>query len=161
MGHCDAEGAESLMVQATTWWPRVHRLDSPSDRVVLPPGLFSRRPGGCARAPDDCPDGPDRRAPSAPVAAAPYRGTVDHNQHYANAVRAEPGICWRMIARPDGFRVDTPTACPLPVAWSGYALVGARRMRLWSCDRHAEGLDDLRPDRRRPPPVIGSGTTDR
>jgi hypothetical protein len=40
---------------------------------------------------------------------------VDHRDFYANAVRAEPGVCWRMVSRGLGFRVDTPTDCPEPV----------------------------------------------
>ncbi|MGO8872126.1 MAG: hypothetical protein ACLQPH_12135 [Acidimicrobiales bacterium] len=71
---------------------------------------------------------------------------MDHREHYAEAVRAEPGVCWRMVTRTGGFRVDTPTDCPGPVTWSGTAVVGARRTRLWSCDRHTRGLVDLRPE---------------
>ena len=65
--------------------------------------------------------------------------------HYANAVRAEPGRCWRMVSRPAGYRVDTPTDCLEPVRWIGRRQVGRKRMRLWSCEGHAEGLEDLRP----------------
>ncbi len=65
--------------------------------------------------------------------------------HYANAVRAEPGVCWRMVSRGPGYRVDTPTDCPEPLHWVGRAMVGRKRMRLWSCTGHVEGLEDLRP----------------
>ena len=32
--------------------------------------------------------------------------------HYANAGRAEPGRCWRMVSRDDGYRKGSPTDCP-------------------------------------------------
>ena len=70
---------------------------------------------------------------------------MDHRDHYANAVRAEPGVCWRMVSRGPGYRVDTPTDCPEPVKWTGRGIVGRRRMRLRSCERHVEGLDDVHP----------------
>jgi hypothetical protein len=70
---------------------------------------------------------------------------VDHIGHYANAVRAEPGVCWRMVSRGPGYRVATPTDCPEPLQWIGRAMVGRKRMRLWSCGRHVEGLDDVHP----------------
>jgi len=62
--------------------------------------------------------------------------------HYANAVRAEPGRCWRMVSRPAGYRVDTLTDCLEPPVWIGRAMVSKKRMRLWSCEGHAEGLED-------------------
>jgi len=64
------------------------------------------------------------------VTPPPYRGNMDHQDYYANAVRAEPGQCWRMVSRPRGFRVNTPTDCPEPVQWDGRAEVGTLRMRL-------------------------------
>ena len=64
--------------------------------------------------------------------------------YYANAVRAEPSICWRMVSRPPGYRMGSPMVCPESVRWIGRAMVGKKRMRLWSCDGHAEGLEDLR-----------------
>jgi hypothetical protein len=70
---------------------------------------------------------------------------MDHQDHYANAVRAEPGRCWRMVSRPSGYHVDTPMDCPEPVRWVGRAVVGRRRLKHWSGGRHLEGLDDLRP----------------
>jgi len=70
---------------------------------------------------------------------------MGHLPHYANAVRAEPGQCWQMVSRPPGFRVDTPTDCLEPVRWIGRAMVGKKRMRLWACEGHSEGLEDLRP----------------
>lgn len=75
---------------------------------------------------------------------------VTSMDHYANAVRAEPGICWRMVSRGPGFRTGSPTDCPEPVRWMGRAMVGKRRMRLWSCDGHVEGLEQLRPVNRLP-----------
>jgi len=34
---------------------------------------------------------------------------MDHLDYYADAVRAEPGICWRMVSRQDGYRNGSPT----------------------------------------------------
>ena len=82
------------------------------------------------------------RGPWAPVTIPFYRGPVEH---YANAVRAEPGLCWRMVSRGPGFRVGSPTDCPEPVRWMGRAMVGKRWMRLFSCDGHLEDLEDVRP----------------
>ncbi len=56
-----------------------------------------------------------------------------------------------MVSRGPGYRVDTLTDCPEPVQWVGRALVGRKRMRLWSCGRHVEGLVDLRPVATRSP----------
>lgn len=84
---------------------------------------------------------PGHAVPLAGGTPSAYRGSVDH---YANAVRAELGQCWRMVSRRTGFRVDTPTDCLEPVRWIGRRLVGKKRMRLWSCEGHAEGLEDLR-----------------
>ena len=70
---------------------------------------------------------------------------MEPSDHCANAVRAEPGVCWRMVSRGPGYRVDTPTDCLEPVEWIGRAMVGRKRMRLWSCCRHVWGLDELRP----------------
>jgi hypothetical protein len=39
--------------------------------------------------------------------------------------------------------MDSPTDCPEPVRWTDWATVGKKRMRLWSRDVHAEGLDDV------------------
>jgi hypothetical protein len=55
-----------------------------------------------------------------------------------------------MVSRPAGYRVDTPTDCLEPPVWIGRAMVGKRRMRLWSCEGHSEGLEDLRPIAERP-----------
>jgi hypothetical protein len=63
--------------------------------------------------------------------------------YYANAVRAEPGICWRMVSR-QGWRKGSPMDCPEPVRWMGRTMVGKKRMRLYSCDGHVEGLEDVR-----------------
>jgi hypothetical protein len=62
---------------------------------------------------------------------------------YANAVGAEPNRCWRMVGRPPGPQVGSPTDCEEPVVWVGQAVVGKKRMRLWSCAGHLEGLEDL------------------
>ena len=71
-----------------------------------------------------------------------------HADYYANAVRAEPWICWRMVSRPPGYRVGSPMDCPELVRWMGRTMVGKKRLRLWSCDGHADGLEDLHPVRR-------------
>ena len=76
------------------------------------------------------------------VTPAPYCGPVDH---YANAVRAEPGQCWRMMSCPPGHQAGSPTDCREPVRWVGRRQVGKKRMRLWSCEGHAEGLEDAKP----------------
>jgi hypothetical protein len=65
--------------------------------------------------------------------------------HYADAVRAEPGQCWRMVVQNHDARPDIPAHCPAPALWIGSAVVGKVRMRLWSCQGHIEGLEDLRP----------------
>jgi hypothetical protein len=65
--------------------------------------------------------------------------------YYANAVRAEPGRCFRMVSRPPGPQVGSPTDCLEPVRWIGRRQVGKKRMRLWSCEGHADGLEDPRP----------------
>lgn len=65
--------------------------------------------------------------------------------HYANAKRIERGVCWRMVSRPPGYRVDTPTDCLEPVRWVGRSMVGKRRINLWSCEGHSEGLEELNP----------------
>ena len=65
--------------------------------------------------------------------------------HYANAVRAEPGVCSRMVRRGPGYRVDTPTDCLELVQWVGRAMVVRKRMRLWSLGWHVVGLDDVDP----------------
>ena len=67
----------------------------------------------------------------------------DLMDHYANAIRAEPGICWRMVSR-QGWRKGSPMDCPEPVPWVGRTMVGKKRMRLYSCDGHVEGLEDVR-----------------
>lgn len=56
----------------------------------------------------------DEPAAGMVVVVTPYGGDVDRQHHYANAIRAEPGQCWRMVSRPAGYRVDTPTDCPDP-----------------------------------------------
>jgi hypothetical protein len=63
--------------------------------------------------------------------------------YYANAVRAEPGICWRMVSR-QGWRKGSPMDCPEPVRWMDRTMVGNKRMRLYSCGGNVEGLEDVR-----------------
>jgi len=53
------------------------------------------------------------------VTTPAYPGRMDHHDHYADAIRAEPGVCWRMVSRGLGYRVGTPTDCPEPVKWTG------------------------------------------
>jgi len=40
---------------------------------------------------------------------------MDHQDHYANAIWAEPGVCWRMVSWPGvGSRTEqagAPNAC--------------------------------------------------
>jgi hypothetical protein len=38
----------------------------------------------------------------------PYPDGMDHRDSCANAIRTEPGQCWRMISRTNGYRVGTP-----------------------------------------------------
>jgi hypothetical protein len=65
--------------------------------------------------------------------------------YYANADRAEPGRCFRMVSIATGYRIGSPTDCPEPVRWVGNRQVGKKRMRLWSCQGHVEGLESVRP----------------
>jgi hypothetical protein len=69
---------------------------------------------------------------------------MNHQNRYANAVRAEPGVRWRMVGRGPGYRVGTPTDCPEPVRWTGRAVIGMKRLRLWSCEKHVKGLEGVR-----------------
>lgn len=79
----------------------------------------------------------DRHSPALPWEPVDY---------YPNAVRAEPGRCFRMVSQPPGGRqAGSPTDCVEPVRWIGRRQVGNKRMRLWSCEGRAEGLEDLRP----------------
>jgi len=66
-------------------------------------------------------------------------------EHYAEAVRGEPGQCFRMVSQPPGYQAGSPTDCLEPVVWIGRRMVGKKRMRLWSCEGHVDGLEDLRP----------------
>jgi hypothetical protein len=63
----------------------------------------------------------------------------------AEQVRAEPGACWRMANREPGHQADTPADCQEAVAWIGSTIVSAQRLRVWSCQAHIEGLEDLHP----------------
>jgi hypothetical protein len=65
--------------------------------------------------------------------------------YYANAVGADPGICWRKGSPTDcpEPRKGSPTDCPEPVRWMGRTMVGKKRMRVWSCDGHvSDELED-------------------
>src|SRR5664280_2017186 len=44
---------------------------------------------------------------------------MDHQDHYANAVRAETRVYRRIVSRGLGYRVGTLTDCPGPVQWIG------------------------------------------
>jgi hypothetical protein len=66
---------------------------------------------------------------------------MDHIGYYANAIRAEPGICWRMVSRPLGYRMGAPMDCAEPVLWMGQTMMGKKHMRLYSCDGHVEEFD--------------------
>jgi hypothetical protein len=64
--------------------------------------------------------------------------------HYAECVFSKPGQCWRMISNPDG--TGRPNQCPEHVVWAGnHSLAGGKRIRVWTCDGHLEGVD--RPER--------------
>jgi hypothetical protein len=61
--------------------------------------------------------------------------------HYAYVVFSEPGRCWRFIHNPDG--TGRPTLCPKPVVWTGTdTLKGGRRIPVWSCEGHREGVEE-------------------
>ena len=49
---------------------------------------------------------------------------MDHLDYYADAVRAEPGICWRMVSRQDGYRNGSPTDCSEPALAQAWRLLG-------------------------------------
>ena len=96
------------------------------------------RPGGLV---------PRQRDAQDVVIASPHSAFMDNVDSHANAVRTEPGVCWRMVSRGPGYRVDTPTDCPEPVRWTGRTVIGKTGIRLWSCQRHVQGLDDVHPVR--------------
>jgi hypothetical protein len=73
-------------------------------------------------------------------------------EHYANAARVDPGVCWRFVSRGDGYRKGSPTGCPEPVAWMGRTMIGPTRYRVYSCDGHLDEVEDVRPVR-----VVGPG----
>jgi hypothetical protein len=63
--------------------------------------------------------------------------------HYADAVFSEPCRCWRFISSPDGS--GRPDFCSEPVVWVGFhTLRGGRRIRVWSCEGHREGIQRRR-----------------
>ena len=60
--------------------------------------------------------------------------------HYADAVFPEPGRCWRMVQTAG---VGAPDHCSEPVVWVGnHRLSGGKRIRVWSCDGHREGVEE-------------------
>jgi hypothetical protein len=60
--------------------------------------------------------------------------------HYADAVIAEPGRCWRMVH--DGEGSGRPTFCEEPVVVAGrHTLKGGKRISVWSCEGHREGVE--------------------
>jgi hypothetical protein len=63
--------------------------------------------------------------------------------HYADAVSSEPGQCWRFVYRgPDDGR---PMHCPAPVVVTGsHRLTGGKRIPVWSCEGHVEGVERSR-----------------
>jgi hypothetical protein len=63
--------------------------------------------------------------------------------HYADAVYAEQGRCWRVVNN-DGQRQGMPTHCPEDGSWFGTDMVGGRRLQFWSCDGHMDDLADPR-----------------
>jgi hypothetical protein len=61
--------------------------------------------------------------------------------HYAEAVFSEPGRCWRMVHEKE--LVGRPTFCQEPVVWVGYHHFSTgKRIKVWSCDVHREGLEE-------------------
>jgi hypothetical protein len=65
-------------------------------------------------------------------------------EHYANAARVDPGVCWRFVSRGDGYRKGSPTGCPEPVRWMGRTMIGPKRYRVYACEGHVEDLEDVR-----------------
>jgi hypothetical protein len=61
---------------------------------------------------------------------------------YANAFRVEFGQCWRIV---HDERLQA-THCPEEPAWTGrwFSPRNDRWWRVWSCERHADGLTGLR-----------------
>jgi hypothetical protein len=69
--------------------------------------------------------------------------------HYADAVFSEPGRCWRMVH--DGEGSGRPTFCEEPVVWVGNTrLVGGKQIRVWSCQGHREGVEEIAPSSSEP-----------
>ena len=60
--------------------------------------------------------------------------------HYADAVFSEPGRCWRMVY--DGEGSGRPMHCSEAVVVAGRrTLRGGRRIPVWSCEGHREGVE--------------------
>jgi hypothetical protein len=67
-----------------------------------------------------------RTGAEAGVTAPGYRGSMASADHYANAVRAVPGHCWRMVSRGPGYRWGTLlTARSRCDGWAGPWWVGS------------------------------------
>jgi hypothetical protein len=65
--------------------------------------------------------------------------------HYADAVFSEPVRCWRMVH--DGEGSGRPTFCEEPVIVTGFTrLATGKRIPVWSCDGHLEGVEEPRPE---------------
>lgn len=59
--------------------------------------------------------------------------------HYAEAIFSEPGRWWRMVQEAG---VGAPAHCSEPVVWVGYhRLSGGKRIHVWSCEGHREGVE--------------------
>lgn len=43
---------------------------------------------------------------------------MDHQDHYANAIRAEPGVWWRMVSWPGFGYSDGTGGCPKRLQWA-------------------------------------------
>jgi hypothetical protein len=61
--------------------------------------------------------------------------------HYADAVFSKPGRCWRLVyEQGDAGR---PEHCPEPVVVTGrHRMASGKRISVWSCEGHREGLED-------------------
>jgi hypothetical protein len=58
--------------------------------------------------------------------------------HFADAVFAAPGRCWRLVTDFAG----RPDHCTEPVIWTGRHRLSGRNgkmLRVWSCEGHVEG----------------------
>lgn len=54
---------------------------------------------------------------------------------------SEPGRCWRMVYA-NAVTLGAPEHCQEQVVWVGnHRLTDGKRIRVWSCDGHVEGLE--------------------